>query len=118
VPALTPDSPDLLIRIPQGPAQLVLYVSFIEWTVIACHAYRRRSFPLIFAYDDRCGPGRTTATVLARLALPCSVQFTPVQELAANNGQATPDVAAHRSEIHLITPKGTLRGFAAYRRVA
>jgi predicted DCC family thiol-disulfide oxidoreductase YuxK len=99
-------------------AQLVIYVSFIEWTVIACHAYRRRSFPLIFAYDAGCGPCRTTATVLARLALPCSVQFTSAQELAAENGQAIPGLAALRSEIHLITSKGSFRGFAAYRRVA
>ena len=99
-------------------SQLVLYVSFIEWTAIACNAYRRRRVPLIFAYDGSCGTCRTTATALARLALPCSVQFTPAQELAATNGPAVPDLAALMSEIHVITPKGSFRGFAAYRRVA
>ena len=98
---------------------MVLYASFVDWNRVSRALFTRRGHPLVFAFDGGCTMCRTTATVLARSALPGGIEFIAAQD-AVNSPRVSgrAQLAELVSEIHLFTPSETLRGLAAYRRLA
>jgi len=97
---------------------MILYVTFVDWEWLSRWTLRRRE-PLIFAFDGGCGLCRQTAVALSTATLPGGVTYTSAQNLAAGvglpSGVELPDLL---TDIHVLSPTGNYRGFAAYRRIS
>lgn len=97
---------------------MILYVTFVDWEWLSRWLLQRRE-TLRFAFDDSCGSCKRTVAALSSVTLPAGIEYMAAQELAAASGlPADVELSELLADVHVLTPKRSYRGFAAYRRIA